>query len=430
MNIGTGREIREQLHTEWSEKELSQVQTRLETAIKRVSALLDSRSRVGRVTVDASGVVIEANLEASEITGTNQSELIGKELAKRVAEAEQDGFRARIRDTQVGQVESRSFIPFEFEVIAPSGSTRGLRAVGLERSATQTDAPAVTLSFVDVSESRALGAELGIIRDKIEHQAVVDRRLERYQQKLRSMASRLSLTEERERRRISTDLHDRISQNLVFANMQLGVLSNSELNPGAADLVRKIRSTITDAIHNTRDIMSELSPPILHEQPLETALEWLTEHAGRAYGLPVRFEASHDAEEQADRPLPEHVRVVIFRGVQELLLNCYRHSGAGSVRVDQRRMDGELCITVEDNGRGFPRGGTEDRSGFGLFLLGEQMKSLGGSLDVRSRPGAGTSVTMRLPDTAQREPTDNAEDPHESGLREIESAARTPWRHQ
>lgn len=430
MKIGTGSEIFEQRRAEESKKELSQVRTRLETAIKRVTAVFDSRSRVGRVTVDTTGVVMEANLEAAEFTGTNQSELIGKELAARVAQADRQMFRKRILEIRSGRTRTSAFEPFEFEIVAPSGATRQLRAVGMEKTPAEAGDEQVSLSFVDVSESRALGVELGVIRDKIEHQVIVDGRLEKYQQKLRSMASQLSLTEERERRRISTNLHDRISQNLVFANMQLGVLGNSELDPGAADLVKKIRSTITAAIHNTRDIMSELSPPILHEQPLETALEWLAEHAKRAYGLPVAFEAPRGADEGADLQVPEEVQVVIFRGVQELLLNCYRYAAAGEVRVELRRTNDELCIEVEDNGAGFPRGGAEDRSGFGLFLLGERMKSLGGSLDIRSRPGAGTCVTMRLPDPARRSAADDPEDSRESGLPEIESAARAPWRHQ
>ncbi|WP_455383026.1 histidine kinase [Salinispira pacifica] len=433
MKIGTSSEILEQLRAEESGKELYQVQNRLESAIQRVAAVLESRSRVGRITLDAGGVVIAANLEAAEIAGANQSDLIGEELALHVCEEDRPLFERNVDRTRGDASSAQSgFHPFEFEFAAAPAEKRQVRVTGMQREDDGRRPGTVTLTFVDVSESRALGAELGLIRDKIEEQVLVDRQLGRYQEKLRSMASRLSLTEERERRRIATDLHDRISQNLVFANMQLGVLANSNLDAKSASLLQSIRTTVTEAIHNTRNITSELSPPILHEQPLETALEWLAEHATRSYGLQVEFTSlTLAADRQPESSLGDDVRVVLFRGVQELLLNCHRHAQAQSAHLRLMRAADELRVEVEDDGTGFPRGGGEDRGGFGLFLLGERLKSIGGSLGIRSRPGDGTCVTMQVPTVAasgaspDASSRDRKTEKHDTG-----HAAQDPWRNR
>jgi len=363
---------------------------------------MEAPLRVGRMTLDPRGFVTDANLEAAEIAGMNQSDLIGHQFPLLIEWA------------------GRMGEPFDFTFDPSTGVRRHLRVVGtnLPDSTAATHSP-VTISFVDLSENREIRNELESIRDGIRQREKTETEIEQYQNRLRSIASQQSLTEERERRRIATELHDRISQNLVSANIQLSVLIDSELGEADSQQIRHVRSVLTEAIHNTRSITSELSPPVLYEQPLGTALEWLAEQASRNYHLKIDFRiTANDAEEGRGTGLPDDVQVVLFRGTQELLRNCHLHAHARKVEVRMIRSEAGLRVDVIDDGIGFAPGEPAEDRGNGLFLLGERMKQMGGSLSIRSGPGEGTCITMLAPDNGawsekQEEPSNRTRRRHQ-----------------
>jgi PAS domain S-box-containing protein len=217
-----------------------------------------------------------------------------------------------------------------------------------------------------------------------------------YQEQLQSLASEVSLSEERERRRIATSLHDRIGQTLAFARLKLGALSQAAPEQIRADNFSEIRELIEQAIVDTRSLTFDLSPPVLYELGLVPAVEWLTRKMQQEHGIQTRF---HD--DGQPKPLDENFRIVLFSAVRELLFNVVKHAGASHAQVLMRRDADALRIIIEDDGVGFdvhalqnPR---EPARGFGLFNIRERVEYLGGRVKIRSETRHGTRITLIAP---------------------------------
>ncbi len=224
-------------------------------------------------------------------------------------------------------------------------------------------------------------------------------KLASYQEDLRSLASQLTLAEERERRRLAAHLHDHIGQTLAVANIKLGELRKANpLGDSASSMAElgEIRTLLEQAIQDTQSLTFRISSPILYELGLEAALEWLTENVPKAQGLLTYFE-----DDKEPKPLDEDVRVLLFQAVNELLVNVVKHARARHLNVSVWREHDQLHLGVEDDGQGFEVakiGARWEKSrGFGLFSIRERLKPFGGVLTVDSSPGAGTSVTITVP---------------------------------
>ena len=209
-----------------------------------------------------------------------------------------------------------------------------------------------------------------------------------YQEQLQSMAAEVSLSEERERRRIATDLHDRIGQSLAFARLKLAGLASERPE------LKRVQELIEQAIVDTRSLTFELSPPVLYELGLVPALEWLARKIQEDHGIPTRF---HD--DGQPKPLHENLRVVLFQAVRELLVNVVKHSQARHAQVILRRDGDALRIVVEDDGVGFETAkmNAETPRSFGLFNIRERIEYLGGRLKIRSMCNYGTRATLIAP---------------------------------
>jgi len=217
-----------------------------------------------------------------------------------------------------------------------------------------------------------------------------------YQERLRDLASELSLTEERERRRLAADLHDHIGQILALAQIKLGALRQEASSPESQAAIKEVRECISQAIYYTRSLTFELGLPILYDLGLEAALEWLGEQLHEQHDLEIQVH-----REQKTRPLGEAARVLVFRVVRELLTNVIKHAQAHHVDVVIANEGPFLNIKVADDGVGFDMGEPGIRSGkspgYGLFSIRERLSSLGGHLQISSRPGRGTEVTITVP---------------------------------
>jgi PAS domain S-box-containing protein len=248
---------------------------------------------------------------------------------------------------------------------------------------------------------------LGMLQD-ITQRKQTEGQLLRYQDRLRSMASQLSVVEERERRRIADDLHDHVGQLLTVAAMHLGALQQTAEGADQTQKLAAARTVIDSAIQATQSLTFELSPPVLQQLGLGPTLEWLAEQVEDQHGLDVGVKVSAGEPEVGD-----DMAALLFRSTRELLHNVVKHAGATFAEVDMDSEDGMLRITVRDDGKGFeyPATDTDLRhgSGFGLFSVRERLERLGGHLDIRSRPEGGTSAVISVP-TELRAPGHDAEE--------------------
>jgi PAS domain S-box-containing protein len=240
---------------------------------------------------------------------------------------------------------------------------------------------------------------VGTIRDITESKRA-EGRLHRYQAQLRSLASELSLTEERERRRLATDLHDAIGQSLAMAKLKLDLLRSGTKGEQRTGELSDVARLIVQAIQHTRSLTFELSPPVLYELGLEAALDSLVERMQHAHDIQIDF-----SSDGGSFSLGEDLSVFCFRAVQELLINVVKHARTRQARISLSREGGTLKIIVLDHGVGFVPGTmpnhADQSSGFGLFSIEERVRHFGGHLEVDSRRGRGTRVTLFIPLTPE-----------------------------
>jgi PAS domain S-box-containing protein len=247
--------------------------------------------------------------------------------------------------------------------------------------------------------SHAIGTTEDITQRKLVEQQILE-----YQQRLQSLASQLTLTEERERRRIARELHDEVGQRLTFARMGLASAREVTSEAKREAILNDVSQSVRQAIGDIRDLIFELSSPLLDEVGLAAGLsEWLQEQVARKHGIETEF--IHDGRQVL---LDDDVRAMVFRSVRELLTNVVKHAQAKRVMV---RLEGEgtqVRIVVEDDGLGFDTNAVPKtmgrEGGFGLFSIQERMAALGGSLALTSEPGQGCKAVLTAPATIDRVP--------------------------
>lgn len=220
--------------------------------------------------------------------------------------------------------------------------------------------------------------------------------------RLRHMASELSLAEERERRRIATDLHDRIGQTLSICKLKLESLQEIKTPNQHSELIDEVRELVDQTIKDTRLLTFELSPPALYMLGLEAALEGLASQIQDQHGILCSLENYGNSAN-----LDDDVRAVLFQAVRELLFNVVKHAQANNVKVSIWKYDDVVRIGVEDDGIGFDTSRltpqTYKTDGFGLFIIGERLNCIGGHLEIDSEPGGGTLVTLTAPPKRETE---------------------------
>ena len=245
----------------------------------------------------------------------------------------------------------------------------------------------------------------GTVED-ITEQKKAEEKIKSYQKQLRSLASDLSLAEERERRRIATMLHDHIGQILAISKIKLGALAQLIGNDESMNQLKEVRNHIEQAIQYTRSLTFELSPPILYDLGLEAALEWLAEQVREHQRINCMFEA-----DAYPKPVSDEIRIVLFSAVRELLMNVTKHAQANVAKITIRRVNDSITVHVADNGIGFVPSKMsfyrDENKGFGLFSIRERLRHLSGQMEVRSGRGRGTRVILTAPLVIEKQKAGN-----------------------
>ncbi len=213
---------------------------------------------------------------------------------------------------------------------------------------------------------------------------------------LTSLTAELSLAEERERRRIATELHDQVGQTLILSKIKLDSLSRSLPSESFGKQIGEISKYLDQSIQEIRSLTFQLSPPLLYEVGFEAAVEWLGEEFEEKYGLQMEFR-----DDGKKKPLAEEASVALFQMVRELLLNVAKHAKAKKVWISIGKASGKIKINVADDGSGFDclngMRRKNKKSGFGLFNIRHRIEYLGGDLTIESDIGCGTRATLSLP---------------------------------
>ena len=207
--------------------------------------------------------------------------------------------------------------------------------------------------------------------------------------RIRDLGSRLLTAQEGERARIARELHDDISQQLALLTMDLEVLAGSAENEGE-QLAHESLSRVHGIAKSVHDLSHRLHPTKLRLIGLVAALQSLEREVTRA-GMAVTF--THD---NVPASLPPELTLCLYRIVQEALQNALRYSNARIVAVQLTGGPEGLSLTIADDGVGFDVDARYGK-GLGLISMHERLEAVGGTLEIRSKPGAGTRLEVKAP---------------------------------
>lgn len=226
------------------------------------------------------------------------------------------------------------------------------------------------------------------LRREIAERKRAEQVLQASQDKLSALAAELSLTEERERRRIALALHDQVVQNLALGKLKLDQALKKGLIP-AQTAVTDLLGILDGSMRNLRNLSTDLSHPLLYEIGLKSAIEGLGERLAAEHG----FSLVILGDEAMD--FPEDVRVILFQMARELLINVIKHARASTVAVQITIKKGSVCLEVVDDGAGFDLATCQE--GFGRAHIRQRVALLGGSMMISTAAGMGTSVVIEIP---------------------------------
>ena len=218
-------------------------------------------------------------------------------------------------------------------------------------------------------------------------------------QQVRRLASALTLSEQRERRRISQILHDHVQQMLHGIHMRVHLIeldAPTELRTAIEDHLQTILQLTDEALQATRTLTVELSPPVLQGRGLIAAFQWLSEQMEKVHSIEVILDIQTE-----DQLSNQEISVLVFQFARELLFNVVKHAGVACARLTLSEIADQLIVTIEDDGRGFDTTKIrhEPNDGFGLYSINERLALFGGRLDIESAPGLGTRAVICIPRT-------------------------------
>lgn len=216
------------------------------------------------------------------------------------------------------------------------------------------------------------------------------------------MAFNLLKAEEKERRQLASNLHDNVTQTLALSLIKLKTLRESLSSTIYVEPLDEISDIIKQTLDNIRAMTFDLSPPDLYELGLPSALESLCERFRDKYRLTIYF----SSDKRVGR-LNDETSVLIFRAVQELLFNIIKHANANIARVSLEKDMDFIKVNVSDDGVGFAPSAINNKGihmGFGILSISERLKGIGGQMNIKSRHGFGTHISITIPVSSSGNP--------------------------
>lgn len=255
---------------------------------------------------------------------------------------------------------------------------------------------------IGVSAERAAHIRLQQRNRLLERQlAERTQQLDRSLVDVRSLTTALDAAQQRERTHLAAELHDYLAQLLVLGRMKIGLLQRLSVPSADNEIVREVDEVLSQALQYCKTLISELSPPILHEQGLVAGIRALATQM-RRYDLDVRV----DLDQVDECAIPLSCAVLLFRSVRELLINTAKHAAVNQASIRLTCDKGLLQIVVRDES-GFDLTGSQGpppaetgsvlSSMIGLLTIRERMKALNGRFDLASAPKEGTTATLTIP---------------------------------
>ena len=345
----------------------------LRQSASTLRALIES-SPQAILAVSGDGKITQANAITEKVFGYSPSELIGQPIEMLISE--------NLKDRHAGLRKDFFFDPRT----GPVGITREIE--GRRKDATQIQIE-ITLGYIDTLEGKLAAA---FVTD-ITHRKMLERISETNRQKISALAASLLRAQEKERRRVSRELHDTLCQQLASLAFDVGDLA-AQTSPSdvAHSHLRKIQARVVKMSEEVRHIAYQLHPSELDDLGLNAALQALCDEVSKRHRITIKV-ASNDVSEQ----LPLEVASCLYRVCQEGLNNMVKHSKAKRASVTLIEEHGSVALSIKDDGVGFRVEAAEGKGGLGMIGMKERARIVNGKLSIQTGPGKGTTVELVVP---------------------------------
>jgi PAS domain S-box-containing protein len=348
----------------------------LQQSASTLHALIDS-SPQAILAVSDDGKIMQANAVTEKLFGYRLSELLGQPIEMLIPE--------NLRDLHAG-------LRKEFFVDPRSGPVGITREIeGRRKDATQIQIE-ITLGYIDTLEGKLAAA---FVTD-ITHRKKLERISETSRQKISALAASLLRVQEKERRRVSRELHDTLCQQLASLAFDVGDLA-AQTSPSdvAHSHLRKIQARVVKMSEEVRHIGYQLHPSELDDLGLNAALQTLCDEVSKRHRITIKV-ASNDVSEQ----LPLEVASCLYRVCQEGLNNMVKHSKAKRASVTLIEEHGSIALSIKDDGVGFRVDTAEGNGGLGIIGMKERARIVNGKLSIKTATGKGTKIDLVVPLTS------------------------------
>ncbi|MDA7417320.1 PAS domain-containing sensor histidine kinase [Xenophilus arseniciresistens] len=374
---------------------------------RRLGLLLESTGE-GIFGIDLDGHCVFINRAGAQLLGHEAADVLGRNMHELTHHSHADGAAYADTDCPIFNAFRRALpCRIDTEVFWRRDGT----AFPVEYSSYPiVDGDAVrgaVITFVDITERKRAALALQQSREELERR-VAERtaELSAALRQVRDLSAWMDSVREDERTRIAREVHDELGSLLVALKMDVNWIGKrlgeqEHRAPEAAQAMREqmrgkcgnMSQLIERAVDNVGRIITDLRPSILDHQGLWAALEWQACEFAQAAELELHWSlAVNEALE-----LPEPAAMAVFRIFQEMLSNVGRHARASRVDIAIAVEAGVLSLRVQDDGVGAAQQAFQAPGSFGVRGMRERALHLGGTLDVRSQPGQGACVQLRLP---------------------------------
>jgi signal transduction histidine kinase len=211
-------------------------------------------------------------------------------------------------------------------------------------------------------------------------------------QQLAALSHHLQSLSEREKWELARKLHDELGGLLTAAKMDLSWLQSRLEGAAIQERLSQLGGVLDEAMDLKRQVVEELRPSLLDHFGLPTAVRAYVESTCAKEGLTVQVNFEHSCESMS-----KDTAIALFRVMQEGLSNIIRHAHAKTVKLELRGDERHCTLTLTDDGRGFDAQSPEFRWSHGLMGMRQRAEGLAGRLDIQSRVGVGTTLSVEVP---------------------------------
>lgn len=253
-----------------------------------------------------------------------------------------------------------------------------------------------TLLYVDVITHDFLNdgkATRLVLANDVTEKYIADERLKESFTAIRELSEHLQNIREEERAHMAREIHDELGQLLTVLKMDVSWLNKRVVStePGIKEKFTELLEMLDTTVKTVRRIASELRPTLLDDLGLVAAMEWHLEEFEKRSGIAKEFNNS-----VTEVTIDDSMKIGLFRILQESLTNVARHSQAQKVNVGLEKNNGHIILKITDNGKGFDTSRTT-RKTLGLLGMKERTEMMGGEYQIKSKPGEGTVVEVKVP---------------------------------